>query len=362
MYAYAISTAPIRPRAPAGISSPVPRSNRRGAPARPVTLRSTPSLPFLTTPTPSPSPPLLHTARSETRRFPSISDEPSLLLSVVVPAYKESKRIGSMMKDMLAHLDKTAAKDKNFTWEIIIVDDGSPPDKDGTPDRTIEVVQSQYVNVRGSEHVRLLKLFKNHGKGGAVRKGVLRARGQYILFADADGATTAADLSNLLVEIKKIERDGLGIAVGSRASAQAEEASKANRTFMRKLLGLGFRTLISVLVGGHNIQDTQCGFKMFTRRWVCLLERGYARVVCCLGGESVPRHSTSPCARPTAFLPHPLSPLPSPHIPAHPSLFPTRTQRRIAGVPRAAHRALGVRRGAALPRRAFPHSDGGGAR
>jgi dolichyl-phosphate beta-glucosyltransferase len=145
------------------------------------------------------------------------------------------------------------------------VDDGSP-----APDRTKEIVQADYVNKRGSNQVRLLTLGRNHGKGGAVRKGVLRARGRYVLFADADGATAASDLARLLSSVRAIEKGGLGIAVGSRAAAEeAEGGPKAKRTVFRKILGWGFRTLISLLVGGHSIRDTQCGFKLFTRRYVC---------------------------------------------------------------------------------------------
>jgi len=150
-----------------------------------------------------------------------------------------------------------------FTWEIVIVDDGSPARKDGTPDPTAALVQRDYVNKLGSDNVRLCKLYKNLGKGGAVRKGTLRTRGKYIIFADADGATQASDLYRLYTEIQKIEKNGHGIAVGSRR--HADEEKSANRTIFRKLLGWGFHTLIKLLVGGHDIQDTQCGFKMFTR-------------------------------------------------------------------------------------------------
>lgn len=113
---------------------------------------------------------------------------------------------------------------------------------------------------------RVLTLFKNNGKGGAVRKGMVRARGRYVLMADADGATKASDLGRLLAEVKKVEQDGLGIAIGSRAHMEeAEGEAKAKRSPLRKVLMWGFHTLIDVMIGSSKIKDTQCGFKLFSR-------------------------------------------------------------------------------------------------
>jgi len=118
----------------------------------------------------------------------------------------------------------------------------------------------------------VLRLFRNNGKGGAVRKGMVRARGRYLLMADADGATKASDLGRLMAELQKVERDGLGIAVGSRAHLEeAEGDAKAKRTPLRKLLMWGFHTLITLMIGNTQIKDTQCGFKLFTRATARLL-------------------------------------------------------------------------------------------
>lgn len=76
-----------------------------------------------------------------------------------------------------------------FTYEVIIVDDGS---KDHTSS-----VALRYGLTYGSDKVRVLTLVKNRGKGGAVRLGMLSARGKRLLFADADGATKFADLDKL---------------------------------------------------------------------------------------------------------------------------------------------------------------------
>ncbi|CAF4394998.1 unnamed protein product, partial [Adineta steineri] len=94
-----------------------------------------------------------------------------------------------MMKDTMDYLEQRQAKDSSFTYELIIVDDGSP-------DKTSEIAlkfSAQY----GTDIVRVLTLDANRGKGGAVRMGVLSARGQWILFADADGATKFSDFTKV---------------------------------------------------------------------------------------------------------------------------------------------------------------------
>lgn len=191
--------------------------------------------------------------------FPTLADAASVTLSVIVPAYNEAERITPMMKDMLGHLEAVAKADASFSWEVLVVDDGSK-------DTTSAYVWDTYVSKYGTDRFRLLTLFKNNGKGGAVRKGMVRARGAYLLMADADGATLASDASRLLAAVKGIERDGLGIAIGSRAHMEeAEGDAKAKRTFLRKVLMWGFHTLIDVMIGSSQIKDTQCGFKLFTR-------------------------------------------------------------------------------------------------
>jgi dolichyl-phosphate beta-glucosyltransferase len=146
-----------------------------------------------------------------------------------------------------------------FTWEILVVDDGSKDDTAG-------LVQRKYVNAHADGCVRLLRLARNNGKGGAVRKGMVRGRGQYLIMADADGATQASDLTRLLAELRGIEAGGLGIAIGSRAHL-SDPAAGVSRTPLRRFLMWGFHTFITLMIGGGGtaIKDTQCGFKMFSR-------------------------------------------------------------------------------------------------
>ena len=112
------------------------------------------------------------------------------------------------MDEKLAYLEERSKREPKFTYEIIVVSDGS---KDGT-----EKVTLGYSERYGTDKVRLLKLARNRGKGGAVVQGMIRARGKLVIFADADGATQVADVKKLEDKLAVIQKDGLGIAVGSR--------------------------------------------------------------------------------------------------------------------------------------------------
>lgn len=185
-----------------------------------------------------------------TEPFPSLEDSGSLELSVIVPAYNEETRLPVMLDECLAFLEG-----RKKSYEVIIVDDGSK-------DVTTEVAQG-YVTKYSSEKVRVLKLVQNKGKGGAVRMGMLRARGRTLLFADADGATKFADIVKLEEELQKIKSpDNFGIVCGSRA--HLEEESVATRTLFRTILMYGFHCCVWVFAV-KKIRDTQCGFKLLTR-------------------------------------------------------------------------------------------------
>lgn len=96
--------------------------------------------------------------------------------------------------------------------------------------------------------------------------GMMHARGEYILFADADGASKFSDLALLIDQLKKIEVDGLGIAVGSRAHMMTTDVV-VKRSFIRNFMMHGLHSLLYVF-GIRKIRDTQCGFKLFTRKAV----------------------------------------------------------------------------------------------
>eukprot|EP00483_Globobulimina_turgida_P005656 UN05666 len=122
-----------------------------------------------------------------------------------------------------------------------------------------------------TDKIRLLSYPKNQGKGFAVQQGMLHARGCLVLFADADGASEITHLSRLedailnKLNVKSIWNCSNmdGIAIGSRAHLQAQ--AEAQRTYIRNVLMWGFHFVVKYIGNVHDIKDTQCGFKLFTR-------------------------------------------------------------------------------------------------
>ena len=161
-------------------------------------------------------------------------------ISVVIPAYNEEWRILPTIGAIAVEISK-----RDVPWELIVSDDGSSDDT-----RRL---------VAGLElpNVRLLES-ANTGKGGAVRRGVLAARGRYVLFADADQSTPIEQFGELL---DQITRHGADVVVGSRG---AEGADVQNKSLLRTVMSGGLNAIVR-LGFGIPISDTQCGFKLFTR-------------------------------------------------------------------------------------------------
>ncbi|XP_028568452.2 dolichyl-phosphate beta-glucosyltransferase isoform X1 [Podarcis muralis] len=195
-------------------------------------------------------------AENEKELVPSIHDPPTRNLSVVVPSYNEEERLPSMLNEALDYLEKRQRQDPAFTYEVIVVDDGSR-------DQTTKVAL-KYTQKYGSDKVRVLPLVKNRGKGGAVRMGVFSSRGEKILMADADGATKFEDVEKVEKGLESLQPwpDQMAIACGSRA--HLEQDSIAQRSYFRTLLMYGFHFLVWFLCV-KEIKDTQCGFKLLTR-------------------------------------------------------------------------------------------------
>jgi dolichyl-phosphate beta-glucosyltransferase len=161
-------------------------------------------------------------------------------LSVVIPAYNEEERLERYVPGIVEFLQS-----KGRPFEIVVVNDGSR-------DRTAQVAREL---ARAYPMLRLIDLNPNRGKGGAVRAGMLDARGEYVVFTDADQSTPISEVDKLLV---KMEVDGYDLAIGSRSmpGARVEQPQAWHRALAGKLFGLGTR-----LVCIHGLHDTQCGFK-----------------------------------------------------------------------------------------------------
>jgi glycosyltransferase involved in cell wall biosynthesis len=159
-------------------------------------------------------------------------------LSVVLPAYKEGHRVRSTVTTIAAFLAPRFER-----WEIIVVDDGSA---DGTD-----------AAVAGAQGVRYLGNERNRGKGFSVRRGMLEARHDPVLFTDVDLSTPIDDCLSLLGALES----GADVAIGSRTPGASQ---RLRRTPLRRLMAWMFRLCVKV-IALRGFHDTQCGFKMFRR-------------------------------------------------------------------------------------------------
>lgn len=201
-------------------------------------------------------------------------EEPEIFMSVVVPAYNEETRLTGMLEEAVDFLQthygdtygtkveqKTQSKPSSkrttndnslssngrasnqpspLGWEIVIVSDGST---DKTVDIALEFAKEHQLpeypprkpgpwspNPQHSTHIpygaiRVVTLEQNRGKGGAVTHGMRHVRGQYTIFADADGASKFEDLAALVLACRSVEdSEGRGVAIGSRAHLVGSEA------------------------------------------------------------------------------------------------------------------------------------------
>jgi dolichyl-phosphate beta-glucosyltransferase len=169
-----------------------------------------------------------------------MTDHPAI--SVVVPAYDEERRIERMLLEALAYLRHRA-----LAAEILVVDDGSRDHTSGVVSRL----------ARTWPELRLIRLAQNHGKGYAVRTGVVNSRGDRVLLADADGATPIAELERL----EQALQQGNDVAIGSRAVTQ-DAGVHIERRWYRHVIGRTFHRMVEALAV-KGLRDTQCGFKLF---------------------------------------------------------------------------------------------------
>ena len=163
------------------------------------------------------------------------------LLSVVIPSYNE---MANLQKGILDKVEQFLTRHK-FNFEVLIVDDGS---NDGS---------REFVE-RFSKENKEFRLIENEhtGKAGAVTKGMLEATGEIVLFTDMDQATPIEEVEKLLPYFE----EEFDIVIGSRSRI------RKGAPLTRKIMAKSMIILRTSLVGLKGIKDTQCGFKMFTKK------------------------------------------------------------------------------------------------
>jgi dolichyl-phosphate beta-glucosyltransferase len=174
--------------------------------------------------------------------------------SIIIPAYNESNRIVRSLNKILGYF-----KNKKVGYEIIIVNDGSP-------DNTFNVVRDLS---KKNKKIRVISYNKNRGKGYAVKTGVLNSSGEYILFTDADLSTPIEELENLM----DWTNQGYDFIFGSRGIDSSKV--KVKQPLYRRIFAFLARVYVQLVVFtfAATPKDTQCGFKLFTRKTACFLFR-----------------------------------------------------------------------------------------
>ncbi|HXE91768.1 MAG TPA: dolichyl-phosphate beta-glucosyltransferase [Terriglobales bacterium] len=164
--------------------------------------------------------------------------------SIIIPAYNESERITATLDKVLAYLEQ-----QRWDAEVLVVNDGS---RDPTP---------AIVRDYASRHarVRLLENPGNRGKGYSVRHGMMEAKGDLLLFSDADLSSPIYEAPKLFDALTA----GADVAIGSRWLQR--ELQTERQPLYRQFFGRVFNLMLHALLG-LPFKDTQCGFKAFTRR------------------------------------------------------------------------------------------------
>jgi dolichyl-phosphate beta-glucosyltransferase len=163
-------------------------------------------------------------------------------LTIVIPIYNEAKRIGSSLERIADYLGQ-----QSYSREIILVDDGSTDEGAAIASRILD----------GREAYQVIQYGKNHGKGYALRQGMLQSSGKYVLFSDADLSTPIEELDKMWPWLEA----GFDIVQGSRKMIGA--LVDRHQPWLRERMGTVFTWLCNMLVVG-DIGDVTCGFKAYT--------------------------------------------------------------------------------------------------
>ncbi|OHA16078.1 MAG: hypothetical protein A3G52_01900 [Candidatus Taylorbacteria bacterium RIFCSPLOWO2_12_FULL_43_20] len=167
-----------------------------------------------------------------------------MFLSIIIPCFNEESRINITLSRIAEHFSTFKRE-----YEIIVVNDGST-------DNTAKIIDSFKTQI---PQIKLIDLGANIGKGGAVKAGMLEARGQYRLFMDADNSTSIDNIKRFL----EYAKNGYDIVISSRQMPDSTFVLK--QPLNRRILGAVFRTIVAIIIPLRGIKDTQNGFKLFTK-------------------------------------------------------------------------------------------------
>lgn len=162
-------------------------------------------------------------------------------LSVVVPAYNEARRLPANLQKIMEFL-----RQQSYTYEVIVVDDGSTDD-------TVALSQQAVAN---DPNARVIEN-PHYGKGYTVRTGMLEAKGEVIVFTDADLAVPIDAVNTLIPFFTQ----GYDVVFGSREGGGHQQ--RVGEPTIRHIMGRVFNTLVQ-LFAIRGVEDTQCGFKALT--------------------------------------------------------------------------------------------------
>ncbi|MFN8139348.1 MAG: dolichyl-phosphate beta-glucosyltransferase [Fimbriimonadales bacterium] len=162
-------------------------------------------------------------------------------LAVIIPAYNEQPRLQKTLDRVREYFSST-----DYDWSVCVVSDGSTDD-------TAAIVKAMH---ESDARFKLIEYRPNRGKGYAVRTGMLEADADWLLLCDADLATP-------IEEIELLAAANADVAIGSRALDRSK--LEVHQPFLREFGGRVLNKIIQLLAV-RGLRDTQCGFKLFSRK------------------------------------------------------------------------------------------------
>jgi len=172
-----------------------------------------------------------------------VNHQSAFQLSIIVPSFNEELRLPASLERIAAYV-----KSSSRSTEVLVVDDGST-------DRTAQVAVSFRDRIA---NLRVLKNGQNRGKGFSVRHGMREAKGEYVLFTDADLSAPNEEADKLLSALGRYD-----IAIGSRAMNR--QLIEVHESPFREFAGIVFNRMVRIVLWLPFV-DTQCGFKAFRRQ------------------------------------------------------------------------------------------------